>query len=99
MIAVVGGLVYTTELEDFLHTHPDVRHSAVYGVRDQGRIERIHATVVLVPGSTITAEDLRAMVRDGRGELYIPDRIEFVDALLLTDAGKPDKKELRRRAV
>ncbi|WP_405434548.1 AMP-binding protein [Streptomyces anulatus] len=99
MIAVVGGHVYTTELEDFLHTHPDVRHSAVYGVRDQGRIERIHATVVLVPGSTTTAADLRALVRDGRGELYIPDRIEFVDALPLTDAGKPDKKELRRRAV
>ncbi|GGZ05683.1 fatty acid--CoA ligase [Streptomyces nitrosporeus] len=99
MIAVVGGHVYTTELEEFLHTHPDVRHSAVYGVRDQGRIERVHATVVLAPGSTTTAEDLRALVRDRRGELYVPDLIEFVEALPLTDAGKPDKKELRRWAA
>lgn len=98
MIVVVGGHVYTTELEGFLHTHPDVRHSAVYGVRDQGRIERIHATVVLAPGSTADADELRALVRAGRGELYVPDRIDFVDALPLTDAGKPDKKELRRRA-
>lgn len=98
MIAVVGGHVYTTELEDFLHTHPAVRHSAVYGVKGDGGHERVHATVVTTPGADVTAEELRTWVRQGRGEMYEPDHVHFTDALPLTDAGKPDKKLLRRRA-
>lgn len=99
MIAVVGGHVYTTELEDFLHTHPGVRQCAVYGVRGEGGHERVHATVVPAPGAGVTAQELRTMVRDGRGEMYVPDVIDFTDALPLTDTGKPDKKELRRLAT
>ncbi|MGW1173965.1 AMP-binding protein [Kitasatospora sp. NPDC002543] len=99
MIAVVGGHVYTTELEDFLHTHPGVRHCAVYGVRGEGGHERVHATVVPGPGADVTAQELRTLVRDGRGEMYVPDVIDFADVLPLTDTGKPDKKELRRLAT
>ncbi|AJT62150.1 hypothetical protein T261_0460 [Streptomyces lydicus] len=98
MIVVVGGHVYTTELEDLLNSHPQVRQSAVFGVRDADRMERVHAVVVPVPGSDIDGDRLRAMVREQRGAMYEPARIGFVDALPLTDAGKPDKKELRRRA-
>ncbi|WP_424211282.1 AMP-binding protein [Streptomyces sp. BI20] len=99
MIAVVGGHVYTTELEEFLAGHPEVRDSAVYGVRDaDGGYERIHVTVVLAPGAATTADELRELIAEGRGPMYVPDRIEFVDRLPLTDAGKPDKKLLRLRA-
>jgi fatty-acyl-CoA synthase len=99
MIAVVGGHVYTTELEDFLNAHPAVRHSAVYGVKGDGGYERIHATIVATPGYAPHAEELRTWVRDGRGAMYEPDRIDFTDALPLTDAGKPDKKLLRHQAT
>ncbi|RLK58556.1 AMP-binding protein [Actinokineospora cianjurensis] len=99
MIVVVGGHVYTTELEDFLTTHPDVRAAAVYGVPDDGGVERIHATVVLAPDTTTTPETLRTMVRDGRGDMYVPDHIHLVDSLPLTDVGKPDKRTLRRQAT
>lgn len=95
MIAVVGGHVYTTELEDFLNTHPAVRHSAVYGVRGDGGHERVHADVVTASGAAPTAQELRTWVREGRGAMYEPDHIHFTDALPLTDAGKPDKKALR----
>ncbi|MFJ5679319.1 AMP-binding protein [Streptomyces sp. NPDC093097] len=98
MIVVVGGHVYTTELEDLLNSHPQVLQSAVYGVRDADRMERVHATVVRTPGSDLDADQLRAMVREARGAMYEPARITFVDALPLTDVGKPDKKELRRQA-
>ncbi|MGV4927313.1 AMP-binding protein (plasmid) [Streptomyces sp. BHT-5-2] len=98
MIVVVGGHVYTTELEDLLNSHPQVLQSAVYGVRDADRMERVHATVVRAPGADVDAEQLCAMVREVRGSMYEPARISFAEALPLTDAGKPDKKELRRRA-
>lgn len=98
MIVVVGGHVYTTELEDLLNSHPQVLQSAVYGVRDADRMEQVHAAVVRVPGATVDGQRLREMVRRERGAMYEPARITFVDALPLTDAGKPDKKELRRQA-
>ncbi|MCT9092537.1 AMP-binding protein [Streptomyces sp. ASQP_92] len=98
MIVVVGGHVYTTELEDLLNSHPHVRQSAVFGVRDADRMERVHAAVVLAPGSALSARELRELVREERGSMYEPAEITFVDALPLTDAGKPDKKRLRRQA-
>ncbi|MFJ9419907.1 AMP-binding protein [Streptomyces sp. NPDC101227] len=98
MIVVVGGHVYTTELEDLLNSHPQVLQSAVFGVRDADRMERVHAVVVPAPGSDVDGQQVRAMVRERRGAMYEPAHIRFADALPLTDAGKPDKKELRRLA-
>ncbi|GAA1877823.1 AMP-binding protein [Streptantibioticus ferralitis] len=98
MIVVVGGHVYTTELEDLLNSHPQVLQSAVFGVRDDDRMERVHAAVVRVPGSAVDERQLREMVRGERGAMYEPARITFVEALPLTDAGKPDKKRLRQEA-
>ncbi|WP_208608527.1 AMP-binding protein [Amycolatopsis pretoriensis] len=99
MIVVVGGHVYTTELEDLLNSHPHVLHSAVFGVRDNDHAEQVHAAVVLSPGAEVDPDALRAMVRDQRGAMYVPTHITFVDRLPLTDTGKPDKKLLRSHAA
>ncbi len=99
MIVVVGGHVYTVELEDVLNSHPQVLQSAVLGVPDANLVERVHAVVVRTPGGDVGEKELRAMVRDRKGAMYEPASIAFVDALPLTDAGKPDKKLLRGRAV
>lgn len=97
MIVVVGGHVYTTELEDLLNSHPQVRQTAVFGVPDENRMERVHAAVVQEPGGDLDQQALRDMVRAARGPMYEPERVLFVDVLPLTDAGKPDKKLLRRQ--
>ncbi|MFI9723994.1 AMP-binding protein [Streptomyces sp. NPDC052396] len=97
MIIVVGGHVYTTELEDVLNSHPDVRQSAVFGVRDADNMERVHAAIVTTPGTDVSADGLRELVRERCGAMYEPYGIHFVTALPLTDAGKHDKKLLRRR--
>ncbi|MFJ9643751.1 AMP-binding protein [Streptomyces sp. NPDC101206] len=99
VIVVVGGHVYTVELEDVLNSHPQVLQSAVLGVPDANLMERVHAFVVRTPGGDVDEEELRAMVRDRKGTMYEPASIAYVDALPLTDAGKPDKKLLRARAV
>ncbi|MYT26960.1 AMP-binding protein, partial [Streptomyces sp. SID7760] len=99
MIVVVGGHVYTAELEDVLNSHPHVLHSAVFGVPDAQRTERVHAVVVRAPGREVGEEELCALVRERKGAMYEPASIAFADALPLTDAGKPDKKLLRRRAL
>ncbi|MFG2392132.1 AMP-binding protein [Streptomyces lavendulae] len=99
MIVVVGGHVYTVELEDVLNSHPQVLQSAVLGVPDANLMERVHAVVVRAPGADVGEEELRAVVRERKGAMYEPASIAFVDALPLTDAGKPDKKLLRSRAA
>ncbi|MFH9419651.1 AMP-binding protein [Streptomyces sp. NPDC017529] len=99
MIVVVGGHVYTTELEDLLNSHPQVLQSAVFGVRDEDRMEQVYAAVVPAAGQSVDEEGLRAMVREARGAMYEPARIQFVEELPLTDAGKPDKKQLRALAT
>ncbi|MFE2725945.1 hypothetical protein [Kitasatospora sp. NPDC059327] len=64
--------MHTTEPEDFLNTHPAVRHGALYGVRGDGGHERFHATAVTAPGATVTADEPRAWVRQGRGRCTNP---------------------------
>ncbi|MFF2194814.1 AMP-binding protein [Streptomyces sp. NPDC058157] len=99
MIVVVGGHVYTVELEDVLNSHPQVLQSAVLGVPDANRMERVHAVVVRTRGGDVGEEELRTLVRERKGAMYEPESIVFVDELPLTDAGKPDKKLLRGRAA
>ncbi|WP_399225648.1 AMP-binding enzyme [Streptomyces sp. TRM49041] len=82
-----------------LNSHPRVRQSAVFGVPDADRMERVHAAVVPAPGASPTAAALTALVRARCGRMYEPSHIVFLDALPLTDAGKPDKKRLREFAA
>ncbi|GAA3173418.1 MULTISPECIES: AMP-binding protein [Streptomyces] len=94
VIIVVGGHVHPLEIEDLLHTHPDVAQCAVYGVRtDDG--EEVHAAVVPAPGRTVDPEKLRALVVHHKGALYAPVAFRVWDALPLTPVGKPDKVRLR----
>ncbi|MDH6579167.1 AMP-binding protein [Kitasatospora sp. MAP5-34] len=99
LINTGGGHVYTSEVEDLLNSHPLVRQSAVFGIPDADQVERIHAVVVPVPGARLDADELRNLVRTRRSPLHEPAHLTFRSALPLTDAGKPDKRLLRRQAT
>ena len=58
--------------------------------------ERVHAVVVLRPGATATAEELREHVKERIAGYKAPRSAEFVDALPLSGAGKVLKRELRK---
>lgn len=99
MIVVVGGHVYTSEVEDVLMQHPAVRHAAVFGVADPDGAESVHVAVVNDLDHDVSADDLRQLVRRRKGAMYVPAEVRFVDRIPLTDAGKPDKKTLRARLM
>ncbi|MFB9690734.1 class I adenylate-forming enzyme family protein [Amycolatopsis plumensis] len=83
-----GTKVPTTVVEHALQTHPAVRTAAVFGHGD-----RLHAVVVAT--SEVTAAELQAHARETFGqEHYVPARVDFADALPLTDVGKVDKRAL-----
>ena len=90
--------VYARPIEDVIASHPQVRAAAVIGVPDADCGEAVHAFVVTVPGADVSADELRALVREQLNSLYTPRGIDFVDQLPLTPLAKVDKKLLRERA-
>jgi fatty-acyl-CoA synthase len=70
----------------------------VIGVPDADCGETVHAFVVTVPGADVSADELRALVREQLNSLDTPRGIDFVDQLPLTPLAKVDKKLLRERA-
>ena len=43
------------------------------------------------------AATLRELVREHKGSVQVPKRVEFLEALPQTAVGKPDKKALRKQ--
>ena len=70
MIVVVGGHVYTSEVEEVLMEHPAVRHAAVFGVSDPDGAEKVHAAVVTA--QPVDAEELEDLVERRKGSMYRP---------------------------
>ncbi|WP_113701786.1 acyl-CoA synthetase [Nonomuraea lactucae] len=96
MIVTGGENVYSAEVENTLAQHPAVASCAVIGVPDQQWGERVHAVIVLRPGTTTTAEEIRAHVKERIAGYKAPRTCEFVDTLPLSGAGKILKRELRK---
>lgn len=95
-IVITGGFnVYPRVIEDVLEEHPGVAAASVFGLPDDRWGEIVVAAVVLGDPATTVAE-LTAYVRDRKGPVQTPKRIELVAELPLTVVGKKDKKELER---
>lgn len=94
-LIISGGYnVYPKEIEDVLDEHPAVRESAVVGLphRDLGEVP---AAVVVRDGTSVTAEELIATLRDKIARFKQPRAVEFVDELPRNVMGKVQKAELR----
>jgi len=91
-----GEWISTLELEAAILSHPAVREVAVIAVPDERWGERPMACVVLVPGQSVTPEELRDHL-SGQGVVkwWLPDHWVFVDDVPRTSVGKYDKKLLR----
>jgi acyl-CoA synthetase (AMP-forming)/AMP-acid ligase II len=97
MIVSGGENVYSAEVENALASHPSVAASAVIGVPDAEWGERVHAVVVLRPGTSVTIEELREHAKERIAAYKAPRSVEFIDALPLSGAGKVLKRELRTK--
>ncbi|MGK3208703.1 acyl-CoA synthetase [Amycolatopsis sp. MEPSY49] len=91
-------------IEDALLTHPDVSAAGAVGRPDEHAGEVPVAYVTLTPGATATEADLLAWAADRVPErAAVPKAVTVLDALPVTDVGKPYKLALRadatRRAI
>lgn len=96
-MVITGGFnVYPRAVEDVLEAHPAVASASVFGIPDDRWGEIVVAAVVL-RDKNATVSDLLGFVRERKGPVQTPKRIEFLDRIPLTAVGKPDKKALRRQ--
>jgi acyl-CoA synthetase (AMP-forming)/AMP-acid ligase II len=90
-----GENVSSIEVEDVLCSHPQVAEAAVIGVPDEKWGETVKALVVLVPGATVTEEELREHCRLFLAHYKCPTSVEMRDELARTATGKLQKFKLR----
>jgi fatty-acyl-CoA synthase len=95
-IIISGGEnISSVEVEAMLLRHPSVMEAAVVGVKDERWGETPHAFVVVRPGATASADELRQFSRDQLAHFKVPSAFHFVDGLPKTATGKIQKYVLR----
>ncbi|MEY9965154.1 fatty-acyl-CoA synthase [Streptacidiphilus sp. MAP12-16] len=100
MVIRGGENIYPREIEEFLHTHPDVLDAQVIGVPDAKYGEELMAWIRLRPGAPeLTAEALREYCAGRLAHYKIPRYVHLVDAFPVTVTGKIRKVEMREEAV
>ncbi|CDP86838.1 acyl-CoA synthetase [Mycolicibacterium farcinogenes] len=93
MIVSGGENVYPIEVEKVIAGHPDVAEAAVLGVEDTQYGQRLAAFVVLA--GTITADGLKAYVRENLANYKVPREITVLDELPRNSTGKIDRRQLQ----
>jgi len=100
-LVICGGAnVYPAEADEVLLAHPQVVDAAAFGVPDDDWGEVLAAVVVLEPGTRGSAElceDILAWCSERLGRHRSPRRVEVVDEVLRSAAGKILRRELQRR--
>jgi fatty-acyl-CoA synthase len=92
-----GEWISTVALETALMGHPAVAEAAVIAVPHPKWVERPLAVVVLKPGQTATAAELRAYLEPNFAKWWLPDAIEFASEIPRTSVGKFKKTTLREK--
>ncbi|HEX9970044.1 MAG TPA: AMP-binding protein, partial [Acidimicrobiales bacterium] len=95
MIVSGGENVFPSEVEDLLSRLDTVADVAVVGVPDEEFGQRLKAFVVKAPGAAITAEQVKAHVKQHLARYKVPRDVEFLDELPRNTTGKVLRRELR----
>lgn len=101
VLNVAGHRIGTADVESALITHPSVVESAVIGLPDEIKGERIKAFVVSKDANPDDrlASELIGHVRDALGPIAQPSEIGFIDALPKTRSGKIMRRLLKAREL
>jgi acyl-CoA synthetase (AMP-forming)/AMP-acid ligase II len=97
MIISGGENIYPREIEEVLAGHPAVWEVAVIGVPDPKWGEAVKAVVCLIPGGSVTEDELISFCRGNIAAYKKPKSVDFAYELPKNNYGKILKRELRAR--
>jgi long-chain acyl-CoA synthetase len=95
MIISGGFNIYPSDLESVLIQHEAIKEAAVVGVPSRQWGETPVAFVVLKPGRTVAAEEIRAWANERLGKTQRLASVELRETLPRSPIGKVLKRELR----
>ncbi|WP_082983013.1 AMP-binding protein [Mycobacterium sp. 1423905.2] len=95
-----GENIYPREIEDFLHTHPDVEDVQVVGVPDPKYGEEICAWIKLRPdGGQLDVRAIRAFCSEKLAHHKVPRYVLLVEDFPMTVTGKVRKVDMRAESI
>ncbi len=92
-----GEWISSVELENEIMAHPAVAEAAVIGVPHPKWQERPLACVVVKEGASLTKDELLEFLTPRVAKWWLPDDVQFIDAVPKTSVGKFSKKDLRAK--
>ena len=95
MINYGGEKVPGFDIENAIYRMPEVKETAVFGVKDETYGEIVGAAIALHDGMTLTKDQVTAFLRPVLAKYKIPRIIEFMDEIPKTENNKINKKYLR----
>ena len=99
MIISGGENIHPAEITNVIMALPGVSEAAVYGLPDDTWGERVKASVVIYPDSTLTPEEIRAYCKKKIAGFKVPKEVEIIPELPKTPSGKVILAELKRRSL
>jgi fatty-acyl-CoA synthase len=94
-----GENVYPREVEEFLHTHPDIADVEVVGLPDAKLGESVLAWIKLRDGAEITEQEVRDFCYGRIAHFKVPQSVRFVNSFPMTVTGKTQKHLIRQREI
>jgi fatty-acyl-CoA synthase len=99
MVIRGGENLYPREVEEFLHSHPDVADVQVVGVPDARYGEELMAWIVPRGGASVDRDAITAFCEGRIARHKIPRYVATVDGYPMTITGKVQKFKLREMAI
>jgi fatty-acyl-CoA synthase len=99
MIIRGGENIYPREIEEFLHTHPEISDVQVIGVPSEKYGEEVMAWVKPREGARLSDEALTEYCRGKIATYKIPRYWKLVDDFPMTVTGKVQKFRMRETAI
>ena len=96
MIIRGGENLSPLEIETYMKTHPAIGDVAVVGVPDPKYGEVACAVVLLRPGATAHAQDIRGWCAERISRWKVPEYVEFTEEFPMTPSGKIQKFILQK---
>jgi 2,3-dihydroxybenzoate-AMP ligase/mycobactin salicyl-AMP ligase len=93
-----GEKISAKEVEELISGHPKVMQVAAVGMPDSVFGEKVCVFITPKKGDTVSFEEILSYLKEKKTSVfYLPERMEIVEEMPLTNVGKIDKIRLREK--